>query len=245
MSEPVSNGLDDLAIPGGFLDHPDIQCVLQAIRTLRKRFGDQVAIVGKTMGPWTLAYHVFGLQPFLLMTVDDPGRVQYYLNILKEVTVAFGLAQIEAGADVLTLPDHATGDLVSAQYYKRFLLDIHTEFARRLPVPLILHICGKTLDRMDYITRTGMAGFHYDSRNPPAQAMAIVGDRIRLVGNINNPVTLFTKGPAEVRREVYLNLDAGVRLIGPECAIPLTTPIENLKEMPRAVQAWLQDRPPL
>jgi [methyl-Co(III) methanol-specific corrinoid protein]:coenzyme M methyltransferase len=245
MSEPVSNGLDDLAIPGGFLDHPDIQCVLQAIRTLRKRFGDQVAIVGKTMGPWTLAYHVFGLQPFLLMTVDDPGRVQYYLNILKEVTVAFGLAQIEAGADVLTLPDHATGDLVSAQYYKRFLLDIHTEFARRLPVPLILHICGKTLDRMDYIARTGMAGFHYDSRNPPAQAMAIVGDRIRLVGNVNNPVTLFTKGPAEVRREVYLNLDAGVRLIGPECAIPLTTPIENLKEMPRAVQAWLQDRPPL
>ena len=79
---------------------------------------------------------------------------------------------------------------------------------------------------------------HYDSKNSPAQAKAIVGDRISLVGNINNPVTLFTKGPAEVRHEVNLNLDAGVRLIGPECAIPLVTPLENLKEIPRAVRDW-------
>ncbi len=241
-SEPISNGRDELTIPSDFLDHPDVQCVLEAIRILRRRFGDEVAILGKVMGPWTLAYHVFGLQEFLLMTADDPGRAKHYLHQLKEVTVAFGLAQIKAGADVLTLPDHATGDLVSAGYYKRFLLDIHKEMAQRLPVPLILHICGKTLDRMDYIAQTGMAGFHYDSKNPPAQARAIVGERISLVGNVNNPVTLFTKGPAEVRSEVYLNLDAGVRLIGPECALPLVTPLENLKEIPRAVRRWHQER---
>jgi MtaA/CmuA family methyltransferase len=230
------------AVSPDFLEHPDLQCVLDAIRILRKRFGNQVAIIGKTMGPWTLAYHVFGLQDFLLMTVDDPDQVMHHLNALKEVTVAFGLAQIEAGADILTVPDHATGDLVSARYYKQFLLAIHQELAARLPVPLILHICGKTLDRMEYISQTGMAGFHYDSKNPPAQAMAIVRDRISLVGNINNAVTLLTRGPAEVRREVYVNLDAGVRLIGPECAIPLSTPLENLKEIPRAVRAWQEER---
>ena len=40
----------------------------------------------------------------------------------------FGVAQLEAGADALTLPDHATGDLVSAEYYQRYLRDLHIEF---------------------------------------------------------------------------------------------------------------------
>ena len=48
------------------------------------------------------------------------------------------VSAVEAGADALTLPDHATGDLVSGEYYRRFLMDLHTEFAERLPAPLIL-----------------------------------------------------------------------------------------------------------
>ena len=91
---------------------------------------------------------------------------------------------------------------------------------------------------MEYIAQTGMAAFHYDSKNPPDEAMEIVKNRISLVGNINNPETLFAKGPEEVRQEVLRNLDAGVPLVGPECAIPLQTSIENLKEIPRAVKDW-------
>ena len=63
----------------------------------------------------------------------------------------------------------------------------------------------------------------------------MVKNRISLVGNINNPETLFSRGPEEVKAEVYKNLDAGVQLVGPECAVPLQTPIENLKEIPEAI----------
>ena len=45
-------------------------------------------------------------------------------------------------------PTTPTGDLVSGEWYTRYLRDLHQEFAAALPVPLILHICGKTLDRM-------------------------------------------------------------------------------------------------
>ena len=61
---------------------------------------------------------------------------------------------------------------------------------------------------------------------------------IRLVGNINNPETLYARGPAEVREEVRKCLDAGVQLVAPECAIPLATKLENLLEIPRAVKEW-------
>ena len=238
MQEPIWVEPDDIKIPPDFLSHPDMKCVLDAIRILKKEYGDEVAIIGKTMGPWTLGYHCFGVEPFLLMSLDDPGKTKLCLDRMKEATIQFGLAQIEAGADALTLPDHATGDLVSGEYYKRYLLDLHIEFAERLPAALILHICGRTLDRMDYIAQTGMAAFHYDSKNPPSEAMSIVQNRISLVGNINNPETLFAKGPEAVREEVYRNLEASVHLVGPECAIPLQTSIENLKEIPRSVKDW-------
>jgi [methyl-Co(III) methanol-specific corrinoid protein]:coenzyme M methyltransferase len=205
---------------------------------LRRRFGDEVAIIGKTMGPWSLGYHCFGVEPFLLMSLDDTEKTKLCLERMKEVTVEVGRAQVEAGADALTLPDHATGDLVSGEYYRRYLRDLHIEFVERIPAPLILHICGRTVDRMGYISETGMAAFHYDSKNEPAESMDAVGGRISLVGNVNNPETLFARGPAEVRAEVRKNLEAGVQMVGPECAIPLQTPIENLRAIREAVFDW-------
>jgi [methyl-Co(III) methanol-specific corrinoid protein]:coenzyme M methyltransferase len=242
MREPIWEDVDDVKIPPDYLTHQDTQCVLDAIRILKKEYGDEVAIIGKTMGPWSLGYHCFGVEPFLLLSLDDPGKTKLALDRMKEATVEFGIAQIEAGADALTLPDHATGDLVSGDYYKRYLRDLHIEFAERLPIPLILHICGRTVDRMEYIAQTGMAAFHYDSKNKPAESMEAVANRIALVGNINNPETLFAKEPEDVRQEVRSNLDAEVQLIGPECAIPLQTAIENLKAIPEAVQDWHREQ---
>ncbi len=238
MREPIWEKLEDIKIPSNLLTHPDTKCVLDAIRILKKEYGDEVAIIGKTMGPWSLAYHGMGVEPFLLLSLDDPDATKAILDALKQVTIDFGVAQLEAGADAVTLPDHATGDLVSGEYYERYLKDMHTEFVDQIPLPIILHICGRTVDRMGFIAETGMAAFHYDSKNEPPESMDIVRDKISLVGNINNPETLYSKGPEAVRAEVYKNLDAGVNLVGPECAIPLQTAIANLKEIPKAVRDW-------
>ena len=207
MAEPIWRDESDIKIPSDFLRHPDTACVLEAIRLLKERLGDEVAVVGKTMGPWSLSYHLFGVEPFLLMSWDDPSQTAACLDRLKEVTVAFGQAQIDAGADALTLPDHATGDLVSGEYYRRYLFEIHREFAERLSVPLILHICGRTVDRLDDIAQTGMAAFHFESKNDPEEAIGIAAGRIGMIGNINNPEVLLRGGPREV----------GEAVRGPEC----------------------------
>ena len=241
MYNPIWKGIGDIKIPSGFLEHKDNIAITRSISILKEEFGDEVAIIGKTMGPWTLAYHVFGVEMFLLMSIDDPKMTMECLHKLKEISVLFGQAQIDAGADALTFPDHATGDLVSGEYYKRFLLELHQEMVEVLEVPLILHICGNTLDRMDYIAQNNMAAFHFDSMNDPQKAMDIVDGRIALIGNINNPVTLYSKGPEDVRAEVYRCMDAGVNMIAPECAIPLATKLENLLEIPSAVKSWMEE----
>jgi MtaA/CmuA family methyltransferase len=234
MTEPIYSEPSDVRIEDDWMDHPDTRCVLEAIRILRSEYPD-VAIIGKTMGPWSLGYHTFGVERFLLMSLDDETATKDVLERLKRITIEYGQAQAQAGADAVTLPDHATGDLVSGEYYRRYLQEMHQEFAEAIPIPIILHICGRTVDRMGYIAETGMAAFHYDSKNRPQESMDAVGGKISLVGNVNNPTTLYSKAPEDVKHEVRENLEAGVQMVGPECAIPLQTPIESLRAIREAV----------
>ena len=220
---------DSILIPGDFLHKPSILAATEAIRILKKKYGKEAAILGKVMGPWTLSYHLHGLQNFLIQTITTPEVVRGFLNALKEVTLLFARAQLEAGADLLCLADHATGDLVSPECYRDFLLPVHQEIAGRLSCPIILHICGDTTNRLEYIAHTGFAAFHFDSKVKTKVARQIVGRRILLVGNINNAETLLSGSEEAVRGEARLALQEGVDVLAPECAVPLRTPIRNLK----------------
>jgi [methyl-Co(III) methanol-specific corrinoid protein]:coenzyme M methyltransferase len=226
---------EDIEIPADFLRRPSCRVVLEAIRNLKQMYGSKAAIVGKVMGPWTLAYHLFGTQEFLIMTIDVPEKAKEILRILKKVTILFGEAQVEAGADVLTLADHATGDLCSPKAYKEFLMPIHKELAGVLSVPIILHICGNTADRIEYICQTNIDCFHFDSRVLASEACRLAGKRISLMGNINNPETLFTGNKDNIYQEVQAAFEAGIDIIGPECAVPLGTLSANLKAIATAV----------
>lgn len=236
--------VDDIRIPSDLLSHPACRVVLDALRILRKQYPD-VALIGKVFGPWTLAYHLFGVQDFLMMTIDDPAQVGDILRRLQPVAVLFAKAQLEAGADAITLADHATGDLVSGATYREMLWPIHCELAAAIPGPVILHICGNTADRLAAIAHTGFACFHFDSKVPARRAREIVdaqgrtddgSRRIALMGNINNPDTLLRGTPDDVAREVRECLAQGIEIIGPECAVPLTTPTVNLQAIVSSVE---------
>jgi len=216
-----------------FLQHPGCTVPLRALRLLKQELGDQAAVVGKVFGPWTLAYHLFGVQVFLIATLDDPERVQAVLRQLMAVTIAFAEAQIACGADALTLADHCTRDLCSPLAYRDFLAELHRELRQRIPVPLILHICGDTSDRLPYIRETGLACFHYDSKVQTAKVRALAGERLALMGGTSNLEVVLADNsagsPAAIEADVRQKLDAGVDILGPECAVPLDAPWENLR----------------
>ncbi len=234
MSHPWSEP-DHVRVPQDFLGRPPITAVLDAIRRLRRRYGDRVAIIGKVMGPWTLSYHLHGLEAFLMETLLEPEKVRGFLDRLKAVPLLFGTAQIAAGADLLCLADHATGDLVRGTMYRDFLQPIHRELVCGLGCPVVLHICGDTLDRIGYIADAGFAAFHFDSKVDAREAVRAAG-RMPLVGNVNNTDLLLRGTPEAVEKHARYALEAGVRVLAPECAVPLRTPLQNLKAIHRAVK---------
>lgn len=225
--------------PDSFLEDKYVSCAIEAIRLLKKHFGDEVMILGKVMGPWTLSYHCYNVQEFLFDTIMDPDRVRKSLETLAPVPVLFAKAQLEAGADAIVWADHATGDLVRNTTYRDFLLPFHQELIPQVPAPVILHCCGKTLDRVEFFNQAGFAGYHFESANAAELMVEKAASHMKLAGNVNNPKTLFAKGPAEVRAEAQRAIDAGVHIIAPECAVPLQTPVRNLTEI---VQTCVDNR---
>jgi [methyl-Co(III) methanol-specific corrinoid protein]:coenzyme M methyltransferase len=230
--------VDDINIPDDFLEKQPIKTVLEAIRLLKEEFGDRVGIVGKIYGPWSLAFHTFGISEFLLDTVMDPQKVKAILHRLKEIPLIFAKAQIEAGADALNVCDHITGDLVSPEAYPQFLLEIHQEFSQKIPCPLILHCCGKTLDRIEYFNQSGMACYNFESAND-AKKMRAKSNMV-LLGNINNIQTILQGSKKDVKKEVFYALDAGIEIIGPECAVPVNGKLSNIIAVREAVEEYFQ-----
>ena len=220
----------DIEVPENLLEKPSMKVVLDAISILRRHVGGKVAIVGKVMGPWTLSYHMAGTQNFLLQIgLDETEKVIKMLRQLMPVTIAFARAQFQAGADIVVLADHATGNLVGNYHYKEYLLPIHQEITSQINGPIILHVCGDCADRLDLFAQTGVDAYHFEWQVDAKMAVKKVNGRISLVGNINNPETLYSGTPEDAYKQARYAIEAGVNLIGPECAIPLATPMENLK----------------
>jgi len=225
----------EVSIPDDFLRRPAMDTVLKSIKILRERYGNKVAIIGKTYGPWSLAYHAYDVQTFLMDTILEPQKVYDFLDALLPASIMSAKAQMEAGADAILWGDHATGDLTSADTYKKFLWPIHCKINKELKFPIILHICGNTIDRLDFIAQSGFEGFHFDSKcGDPFKAKEIVGSRMALAGFVNNPVILMNSTPQEVYQQTMYALEAGVEIAGPECCIPLQTPTINLKTIAKA-----------
>ena len=223
--------------PDSFLEDKYVKCVLDAIRLLKNHFGDEVMILGKVMGPWTLSYHVYNVQEFLLDTLLDADRTKKSLEVLAPVPVLFAKAQIEAGADAVVWADHATGDLVRNTMYEEMLLPHHQNLVPQVTypngdqAPVILHCCGNTLDRIQLFREGGFAAYHFESANDPYKMVAGAEGKVRLAGNVNNPVTMLNGNLDEVREATQQSIDAKVDIIAPECAVPLQTPVASIKEL--------------
>lgn len=227
----------DIFVPQDFLEKPSCRVVLDAISILRRQVGGRVAIIGKVMGPWTLSYHMAGTQNFLLAVgMKESEKVVRMLRQLIPASIAFINAQFAAGADIVVLADHATRNLVGPHHYKEYLLPIHQEITAQVGGPIILHVCGNCSDRLDLFADSGVDAYHFEWQVDAKEAVQRIGSRVSLVGNINNPQTLLQGTPEDVYTQARYAIDAGVHLIGPECAIPLSTPIENLRAIVEAAR---------
>jgi [methyl-Co(III) methanol-specific corrinoid protein]:coenzyme M methyltransferase len=72
--------------------------------------------------------------------------------------------------------------------------------------------------------------FHWDTKSgAPAEIRKLAGGKLALMGGISNVAVLQNGTEEDVVRQARTAADAGINIIGPECAVPLGVSLKNLK----------------
>lgn len=211
--------------------------VVQAIALLRRRVGEDVAVLGGLVGPFTVLCQLLGIQTVLTESVRRPDALQPYLELVVELGVEYGRRQVAAGADAITVEDMAASlDMTSPRLYQQLILPAQQQLVSAIPAPTILHVCGSNTRILTLLHQAGSEVISLEARTDLVQAVS-AGD-CAIAGGVPTIEVLLNGTPADVRRAVEESLSAGVHILAPGCGLPPMTPLENLREMVRAARNW-------
>ncbi|UGV40662.1 MtaA/CmuA family methyltransferase [Methanococcoides orientis] len=241
----VVNSLDDLKQFEGY-DVTDtskrISIVLEAIKILADKYGEEVPIIGSMIGPFSLAQHITGDSWFM----DIMTKEEYGLEIMEfatEFSIKYALAQVDSGASVFSIIDPtASYQLIGADFYAKFVVPFHQKLIDALKergVPAVLHICGDTTEGLALMETCGVAAISVDQNVNAATAVSKV-EKALIVGNLDPVNCLWNTDVANVKAEserVLKELD-GKGLLAPGCGIVSQTPTENLQAMIEVAKTW-------
>lgn len=149
-----------------------------------------------------------------------------------------------AGAHMVSNGDSPAGpEPVSPRIDREFALPYEKRvvaLAHRLGLPYFLHACGKTDRILEDMLATGADGLELDYKTNARLAHDLMKDRAVFVGNLDPSGVLARGTPALVEAKtqelIALFRDTPRFILNAGCAIPATTPAENIRAMIRAAR---------
>ena len=227
--------------PADFLSRGRVPQLIEAVSLLKQEFGDEVAVMGNVVGPFSIVANLVGIAEALKASFKKPATLLPFMEVAERAGTALVHALVDAGADIIVIEDMmASIDVISPPIYADLAQPYEKQQLDRSPrVPTILHICGKVNSIGRLIAATGVTAL---SVEPSVDAPALVDDlaasgrRIPLIGGVDAVATLFSGEPEDVRADVRRALADGYAMIAPGCSIPPTTTTENLRAMVEAAE---------
>jgi len=239
IDHPPPYTLDDaVTLPDDFLSRGRIPNLIEAVRILKKEVGDEVAIIGGIIGPFTIAGALLDSVPILKATFRSPDKLHPFLDVAERAGTLLGKALIEAGADLIVVEDmQASPELIAPRTYRDLELAYQKRQIEALAAPVILHICGRVDPILEYMVQTGCAGISIEPKTDAKLAREALGAKGALIGAVDCPTTLFMQTAQDVDRIVKEQIEQGFDAIAPGCAVPPGAPTENLLAMVNAAHA--------
>jgi len=227
---------DSISYPDDFLERGRIPALLEAIRILKEKVGDKVAVGGNIVGPFSIASNLLEITDVLKASFKKPEALEPYLEVSERAGTELGKALVEAGADFIVIEDMmASMDIISSRIYERTAQPWERRQIDNLPdVPTIIHICGKVNSVAKLIAETGATAISVEPNvDAPAfkQDLQDFAHPIPLIGGVAAAGALFSGSVADVRAEVERALADGYDIIAPGCSIPPSASSDILRTM--------------
>jgi len=239
----IYNHPDELTIPDDFFDRGRVGTVLKAITRLRQRYDSEVPIVSSIVGPFTLAAKLFGFDNFFVWLVTEPDYVHQIMGTMTTLAIKYANAQVEAGADAIVIGGAScSGDLISSDTYRDFIVPYHTRLCRNVAAPTIMHICGKSTSHAPCMADTGATAYSFDEGADISVLRQYLTGKISLAGYVPTVEVLLNGTPELVYKASLECLQNNVDILAPGCSLPPHVSFENVAAMVQAADDWGQSK---
>mgnify|MGYP001205408103 CR=1 FL=1 len=201
--------------------------------SMLKSLEDKPYTLAVTIGPFSLAGRLMGMNDALCLTITDTSTLHKLLEKCAMFLVNYARAFKTNKADGLLIAEPAAGLLsppsveeFSSNYLKQIVAEVQDG-----SFPVVLHNCGAKLQHLKAKLSASTYALHFGAPMNIIEALKSSQDRI-ILGNLD-PAAVFLNSTAEETYAKTLELlqltkDFRNFIISSGCDIPAGTKIENL-----------------
>jgi len=213
------------------------QVVLDAVHILKLRNPD-APVIGNVTGPVSTAGSL--LEPAVYYRELRKRRTEAheYMKFVSDELTRFALAQVQSGADVITLSDPGgTGEILGPQLFEeytvRYINQIIDEI-RKTGARTIAHICGQLHNVYEQFNEIHADVLSVESCVSIRKAKSVMGSRV-MMGNVSTQALQFAD-PQKIRMLTNVSREEGADIIAPACGIGTGSPIGNICAMKECLE---------
>ena len=221
---------------------------LETTRELRRLVGDEKAIMGRAdQGPFGLLFQLRQSEEMMTdLLTEDEKLIFQALELCVQAGVKFAKAQLQAGADLTSIGDSASGEsLISPEMYMKFAQPFQKEYKYLLADGKIaLHICGRTDNIIKGMVETGCDVLELDHLNNIEKSLQFIDGKSSVWGNLD-PSSMISFGtPEMILAESKKIMEAAKKyaknrfVLCPGCLVNSDAPPENIQAMTDAAMKF-------
>jgi len=217
---------------------------LEMIRRVRAALNDTACVTGRIAAPFSALGLIYGIETLMIHLIDGPDLVRDNLEFFIDHQIAFGKAQVEAGAHALWLGDCvASSKFLSPAYFARFAADAAARVAAELVKSgaiVVYHTNETSQAHLKLQVELPVSAVNVGEGPNLAQLRAELGANRCLMGNFD-PFLLRDGTPqqvaTDVERMIRENRSQTGYIFNTGEGIMANSPVENVEAMMRAAKA--------
>ncbi len=212
---------------------------LEAAKILIDQVSKEVPCSGGVVGPFTTAFFLVGVEYMTRLLLRNPEAVHRLCEVSLETSLRYADAFMEIGLTPTISEPLSSCTIVSPKHFRQYsfpYLKRLIDFIHSRGKAVTLHICGKTDKIWEAMADAGANCLSIDDVASLSDCKKQVGDRVRIMGNVDPSGVMYAGTPEEVRkatlecvRQAYNNPKGYIICSG--CSLPIDTPFENIQAM--------------
>jgi uroporphyrinogen decarboxylase len=223
--------------------------ILDATREIVKRVGSEIHIMQTVFSPLSIAGDMVddGDAHFVELLREGPNELHRALESITETFVAFVRKLMSTGISGIffATTEWASRDLLTEDEYLEFgrKYDLEVLKAAQIAEFNIVHVCNKNnmLPLFKDYPAPILSWNPYDDGNLSIHQAAQISNKVILAGM--NQITLLNGSSDLIQKQIedaLCDAPQGRLMLGPGCALKVSTPDQNLKTAIDTVRKWMK-----